>query len=385
MEFSAKQLGVYALIAIFILSTVAIYFGASGNSSNTQQTTNSDLISGYATAQATLSSYDPTLEIRNATQATLDKIKELKSNGAIIQNIKTSSSTLLTLSDSKDVPKIASELQSTGAIALAQATVTTGKITFVAGSETLELESFAYRVSTQPVFLQGEKFPITFSANVLAGEIYAYSSPTIVPSQNFRLQVIPIDVKVNSSSTSILIPFENRALNLSDFENSTQSKLNYSPRSYITFATLVPDSILQQLSLQKLAYITSLQPTSFSIAPDFTDINQITQDLEVYALEPQYPPSTIFLQSENNSALASEFLSYFNNTNASLSMTYSLDVVLPESINYNEQTYFMPSQSFSMLSQYAPTDDYVVTIEAQPVGNRIASYSALEYGPATPQ
>jgi len=378
MEFSSKQLGVYALIAIFILSTIAIYFGRAGSSQEVAHST--QLISGYATASATLSSYDPTLELKSTTDATEKKIKELKEQGKIIQNIKTSTSTLLTVSDANDIPQIASILQSAGAKVFAQATINTGEITFVSASGTQTLESFAYRTSLEPVFAQGEKMDVTFSAKVLDGHIYSYSTPSLVPSSSIQLQVTPKDVQINSSTTQILIPFEKRNLNLQNFNQS--DLLNYSRRSFITFAQPVADSTLQKISLNKPSYITSLQPTSFSINSEFTNSSTITQYLSSYDLQPIFPPSILNIKSQNNSELVQNFLNHFNEINATQTTTYTLEFTMPNSIEYENKTYSFPKDLAYFQSQTLPVDGYVLTINAEPVRTRIARYSVVSYGPS---
>jgi len=382
MEISSKQFGVYALIAVFILSTVAIYFGSFSSGQNqTNQIDSSKIMDGYATANATLASYDPTIKVSDINENSLAIIKELKSQGLVLQQIKTSDVTLLTISDSQEIPKISSRLESAGATTYAQATVSSGPIFFVSGSNSLILETISYRVKIQPIFAEGESFPITFSANVLDGELYSYSNPSIVPEEDFTAWVSPDSITINSSSIQILVPWENRNQNIQNFDLQEDESINYTPRSYIIFQTPVDAQILQQLSLSKPAYLTSLQPTSFSIDSSFSGAQQITNDLMAYGLEPQFPPSVVYLDAKNQTALAEKFMATFDELNATAVSSYVLEAQMPAYLNYEGKQYSLPAGTILIESQNPPTSDYALQIRATPISNRIAQYSVISYGP----
>jgi len=386
MEFSTKQMGALALIAIFILSTVAIYMGGFSNS-HPQQIGESKMLSGYVSANATLSSYEPVLEISGSNEKSIQILRELKSQGLITQQIKAGSTTLLTVSDSSQIQKIASSLEAVNVSVIAQATITTSNLTFVSGSGTLILDGISYKIRSAPIFYGGESFPITFSATTLDGQLYTYSNPEMIPASDFIVSLKPQLTQINSSSLLILVPWNERTLNLSEFNSKLEGNdsINYTRLSYVTFSELVSEQALQQLSLSKPAYITSLQPTSFSIDPQFTDADKIVEDLALFSLSPQFPPSIIRLNSQNQTAMVNLFMDTFNQSQSQPVQTYVLQFTMPESVLYGGVSYNLPSQKVLFDSQFAPQEGYGLTISASPLGRRISRYAILNYGPAQNQ
>ncbi|MFH0927221.1 MAG: hypothetical protein V1822_01450 [Candidatus Micrarchaeota archaeon] len=385
MDFSAKQIGVYALIAVFIFSTIAIYMGGfAGSGQQAQQIDPSKIISGYASANVTLSSYDPLLEVDNANNNSLQIISALKKSGDIIQQIKTSSSILITASNSSRIPYISRLLASSGATTYADATISAKEVYFSSDSGTEVLKDFSYRAKMQPVFEEGEQFPITFSASVLNGELYTYSSPSIVPQAQFSLWVKPLNATINSTSVRIEVPWSSRNITQAQIEAvlGSQVQTNFSPRSFVSFDSPVSEQILSQISLSKPPYITSLQPNSFSISGNFTDSAQIVQDLSQYGITPSFPPSYIELSdSQNATLLAQEIAGSTLLSGAQVSASYVLELVLPPEVDYGSKRYSIAQQSVMIESQTPPSDDYSLLILATPIGSKITQYSVSAYGP----
>jgi len=384
IKLNTNQIGAIALILIFILSTFAVYFGAYNSSSQKEVLSQSKIISGYATANATLVSYSPVLEVENTTPAVLDAIKQLKSEQRIIQQIKTSQILLITLKDSADAPYIMRVLEPLGATVYAQATIKTGPLNFVSNSTSMLVNSTNYVSKMQPIFEQGEQFAISLQASVYEGELFSYSYPTIQTESTFNAWVPVKDAKVLSSKVEVLIPWENRQLDFANFKSSLDDPnlINYNKKSFILFSQALNAQALQQLSMSKPSYILSLQPTSFSIDPSFSDSQKIVSDLSQFNVSVQFPPSILSFDSQNQSEIANMFLSQFNESNATLSNVYSLQLTMENSFVYNNKNYTMPSNSVVVLdSQYEPSSEYGVIISASSISNKVVSYNVISYMP----
>ncbi len=384
VKLNTNQIGAIALVAIFILSTFAMYVGVYAQPKVNDTIKSTDILTGRATANATLVSYSPVLQVENFTQQTSGLIKQLKNDKIITQQIKTSDAILLTLQNSNDAPSVMRILEPSGATIYAQATIKTGPLDFVSGTTRLTINSTNYVSKMQPIFEPNESFTISMQASVYDGELYSYSFPSIETGNTFNAWVATKDVKTLSHNLQVVIPWENRNIDLSPFKSSlnTSESINYSQRSFILFSSAVDQQTLQQLSLSKPFYVTSLQPTSFSIESNFNNTSRIIEDLSVLNISVQFPPSILTFNSQNQSELAQLFLSEYNWTNATVSDAFVLELNLSDTFEYNGVNYTLPqNQVVTIDSQFEPNEDYGLIISASAISRRVVSFSPLSYMP----
>ena len=384
VKLNTNQIGAIALVAIFILSTFAMYVGVYTQPQTSNTIKNTDILAGRATANATLVSYSPVLQVENFTQQTSELIKKLKSDKIITQQIKTSDAILLTLQNSNDAPLVMRILEPSGATIYAQATIKTGPLDFVSGTTRLVINSTNYVSKMQPIFEPSESFTISMQASVYDGELYSYSFPSIETENTFNAWVATKDVKIISHNLQVVIPWENRNIDLSSFKSSLNNSkdINYSQRSFILFSSPIDQQTLQQLSLSKPSYVTSLQPTSFTIDSNFINSSRIIDDLSVLNVSAQFPPSILTFNSQNQSELAQLFLSEYNWTNATVSDAFVLELNLSDTFEYNDVNYTLPqNQVVTIDSQFEPSEDYGLIISASTISRRVVSFSPLSYMP----
>lgn len=382
------RFGTIALILIFLLSIFAAYLGYNSGSSGKQTQQEVDVIAGTASANATLSSYSPSIEIDGDSPSLAALIKELKSSGMIVQDIKTSKGRILMATDSKYVVNISSKLDGLGLAHYAEAVLSTDAISFASQQNTTVIEGQIFKLKMAPVFEEGETFPIQFSANVAEGKLVAYGQISFMPQSEMNAQITPINATLLSTSLLIQIPWENRSLDISGF-NSTLSKnadLNYSSRSYVLLSPELTGAQLQQISLQKPAYITGMQPSTLSISPSFSNKSEIESFLSAYGASVQFPPSQMLISPTQNSTLNAEgisasFFSAFGNLSQEAYPIYIISLQFPATVESEGKTYSIQSQNITINSPNPPTNDSIAYATFTPVGSRALNLVVYDYSP----
>ncbi|MFH1306143.1 MAG: hypothetical protein ABIH83_00605 [Candidatus Micrarchaeota archaeon] len=381
------KFGVYALIAIFVFSTMAVYVG--GGSSQPDQPSGGDLatFTGYAQGNATVVSYDPSLEIEGEHQNLSQLIKELKEQKIVLHDIKTANGRILMLGNSNNITRISKRIEELGLTSYADAIVFVDPIVVVGDASSITLEGQNFRQKMVPIFEIGEQFPVQFNAQIVNSELYSHSDLIIVPGEELYAELKPEKTTLLSTSLLILIPWEERKIDYSEFEASLPegAELNYTSKSFVSFNPPLPQDVLQQVSVISSDYSTSMQAGIMSLNPSFTDKGRIISDLSQFQVIPIFPPSVmeIYSSSENVSLdsekIKKEFSSAFPEMDANFTSTYYLNITLPSEFSVASKTYTLVQREIQISSLTPPSESGRVQIIFTPIGSRVFQYRVEGY------
>ncbi|MFA5108303.1 MAG: hypothetical protein WC492_02090 [Candidatus Micrarchaeia archaeon] len=377
--------GTYVLILIFILSTAGIYLGSFGSSSKTQTAT-PDIISGRAVANATIISWEPSIEVSGDSKELASLVSQLKANGSVTHDIKLSNGRILMLNGSSSIVQISSQIERLGLKPYSDAVLFVGPITIIAENTT----TFAgqnFRQKLVPIFEVGDTFEVSFSAQAANSIVYAASSLSIMQSPSFSVQLNAINSSLNSTALVISIPWSERNANYSQFINSLPSGAyaNMTSRSFVTFSQVVSNEILQNISSSKPAYITSLQPSVISLNPKYSNESEVKSYFAQFGLNPIFAESSIEINSNSSDPMvlqniSSQFLNLYPNSSAKLSNAYGISLRLPQEFSYAGKNYTLVEPNpIVLISGYPPSEDGIVSLSIIAVGNKVIQYTPEGY------
>ncbi|PIT84663.1 hypothetical protein COU37_01935 [Candidatus Micrarchaeota archaeon CG10_big_fil_rev_8_21_14_0_10_45_29] len=386
------KLGTIALIAIFMLSTVAVYMGGyfSGSGENAPEQITSSF-TGLAHANASIASWDPSLYIIGGGERLSEKIKQLKGEGLILYDTKTSDGRLIMLTSTDEIVRVSQEIEAAGATAYSDATIYTGNPLQVTDGQgkIVEIEGQNLKQRMIPVLSEGEKFPAEFQVQVVNSKIYAYGEILAVPDGPFSAIATPINATVLSYSLNILIPWEQRGKNYSTLSNSLSgATINYTPKSYVTFNPPLARETLVALSAQKPAYALSIQSSIMAVSPKFFEKETIVQEFEALGISPVFPDSVLSIFPGNgtqitSAAASAAFEKEFENTPAQITPAYVLELTLPKYLEHEGKNYSIgEGRKIELISQIPPVDEGAVELQFRSIGAMVVDLSAGKYASA---
>ena len=379
------KLGTIALIAIFMLSTVAIYMGNYlGGSGGDGQGQEFSSFTGVARANASISSWDPSLYVIGGGEGLSQKIKQLKDEGLVLYDTKTSEGRLIMLTSTDEIVRVSQEIEAAGATAYSDATIYTGNPLQVTDEQgnIVEIEGQNLKQRMIPVLGEGEKFPAEFQVQVVNSMIYAYGEILAVPDGPFSAIATPKNTTILSSSLSISIPWERRGENYSSLANYfPNATMNFTPKSYVSFSPPLSRETLVALSAQKPEYALSIQSSIMAVSPKFFEKEAIRQEFEALGIFPVFPDSVLSIFPEEGAQIDPSIASAaLENTSSKITMEYVLELALPEYLEYGGKNYSVGrGRKIEIISQIPPLDGGAIEIQFRSIGAMVVDLAPGRY------
>ncbi len=441
--------GAIALILVFIFSTAAIYMnsgfrlsGGAGVSSPgpNAPTPSIDTFNGTASANATLVSWDPSLVVVGSSPDLDALVQSLKDQNIVTYDLETADGRILRLASGAYVFNLTQEVTALNLTAYADGVLSLPDVRVTGSGIEKTVPGSTFRYNTVPVFEQGDTFPVSFSANVVNGQLVSLGNLRIDAGAPVRLQIVPLNQTLNATFWRVNVPWESRGVNYNQLQANLPggSYVTYNLRSYVEFgsercagagdarrciwnATPLDPAYLNALGARTPAYAVSLQPGLMGVNLNMTNRSQVAADLTAFGLKEYVHPNETdtwldiwalchsgenanqtghlfrFAESpmdirgyrypnETDEKWLSRTQGVFNQTFPGLVLnfttTYRLWLTLPPTVGMpGGPAYMVTNRTLALNSLYPPMENGTVQTVFTPVGRRVVQFDQAEYLP----
>ena len=396
-----KRYFAIGIIALFMLSTIAIYISSStragGSTSAPAKPTavnETYSFSGRGQANATLTSWDPALFVRGPDSGLGPMLQELRQQGVVVNDVPQAGGHILTLASSELVYNTSRLLGGLNVTVLGSGTISIPQA-YVQGAGASRLVSGGtYPYQDTPDFEQGEVFPVAFDAYVEGqGMPYTPQNIIVLPGAPADAEVKPLAVSISSTYLDATLPWAQRNLDLGQFQSDLigGDKVRAKLRSVVLFRTLLTERQIAQVKSMAFNWSTGdVEEGLMGVKPEFGDQRQVEGDLLGLGIEPVFPVSDVWVYPwAGNRSLEKQledtqriWNQSYPNLTARFEHAYVLSVTLPGQIMGSDgQAYRLMQKTYNVSSTYPPLENGTLKISFQPRGRQVDRLTSAFYSP----
>ncbi len=269
--------GAIALILLFIFSTIALY-GRGGGSSSTNTQNDANISFEFpASANISLSHWDPVVVVTGTDPALPGLIDELKSSGIVTNDLTVPQGSILRLDDSKHVFGTAAVISALGLPVYSDAYLSVGDLDTTYNGQNVTILGNTLKVQMPVIFDQGDSFNGQFTAVVQDGKLVNIYKIHPQTEQEYSVITPPTNVTLTDRFYRDDVPWESRNVEAGVLKIYMVggSNVSYQPRSYIQFPDGLSDQQLSTLSSHMPSYVTNIATGLVGVSLDMTDRSRI--------------------------------------------------------------------------------------------------------------
>lgn len=341
-------IGLVVIFAVEMVALGAMSGGSSNNGANGNTQANSTGINMLGTVHTnlTIGSYSPYIIVKGSGPAVDAAKKSLIDRGIVTYTIPNGGSLIVNLNTSKDAVAAAAEFARANATATTQIAYIMPQTVQVVGTGISTVaDGVGFRAEGTPIYDEGAKVPVTFSAQVEGGIITGIGSLNILP-ESFSSVLVSASLKSAPQTVySVEVPWESRT---AAKQIVSSAGATYKQKSYAIVASNATSSQLDAIKIQP--YITATQPGVVSVGNNFTNISRAQYDLELMRLAPIFPPSVATFANDTGNQKATALAQALQDAgiSATLAGHTTATVKLPGTIEYDGRKFYTGGQEIEL-------------------------------------